>query len=83
MEKTEHLFKNRVKSTSENMGMLEIIGQSLDVMQNALLECKMAGYSPDITIDIPNNACNFYEFHRAYEMIELGRVIAQETLHKA
>jgi NTE family protein len=83
LEKTEHLFKNRVKSTSENMGMLEIIGQSLDVMQNALLECKMAGYSPDITIDIPNNACNFYEFHRAYKMIELGRVIAQETLNKA
>lgn len=32
------------------MGMLEIIGQSLDVMQNAFLECKMAGYSLQPTV---------------------------------
>jgi len=35
----------------------------------------MEGYSPDAIIGIPNDACGFYEFNRAYEMKELGRKI--------
>ncbi|MCD6212112.1 MAG: patatin, partial [Sulfurovum sp.] len=64
------------------MGMFDIMGRTIDIMQNAVLECKMAGYSPDIVIGIPNDACGFYEFNKAYEMIELGRVIAREHLMK-
>jgi len=30
-------------------------------------------------INIANDACDFYEFNRAYEMIELGRVIAKDS----
>jgi len=44
------------------------------------LDCKMAGYSPDIIIGIPNDACCFYAFNKAYEMIELGRIITQDYL---
>ena len=50
------------------------------IMQNTVCKCKMAGYSPDIVIGIPNDACGFYEFNRAYEMIELGRIVAKEHL---
>ena len=42
----------------------------------------MAGYSPDLLINISVDACGFYEFNKAYEMIELGRIITQETLNK-
>jgi len=63
--------------------MFDIVGRTIDIMQNAVLECKMAGYSPDIIIGIPNNACGFYEFNKAYEMIELGRMIAVEHLKES
>lgn len=62
----------------DDMGMFDIMGRTLDTMQNAVLKCKMAGYSPDIIIEIPNDACGFYEFNKAYEMIELGRIITKE-----
>ena len=79
-QKAEQLFSREKKSTFNEMGMFDIMGRTIDIMQNAVLDCKMAGYSPDIVIGIPNDACGFYEFNRAYEMIELGRIIAKEHL---
>lgn len=78
-KKAEDLFSQESQSTFENMGMFDIMGRTIDIMQNAVLDCKMAGYSPDITIGIPNDACGFYEFNRAYEMVELGRIITKES----
>ena len=79
-QKAEELFARERKSEFDEMGIFDIMGRTIDIMQNAVLECKMAGYAPDIIIGIPHNACGFYEFNKAYEMIELGRIIAQEHL---
>ena len=79
-EKAEQLFAREKKSTFNEMGMFDIMGRTIDIMQNAVLDCKMAGYSPDIVIGIPNDTCGFYEFNRAYEMIELGKIITQDHL---
>jgi len=78
-QKAEKLFAEESKSAFERMGLFDIMGKTIDIMQNAVLDCKMAGYSPDIIIGIPNDACGFYEFNRAYEMIELGRIITKEN----
>ena len=78
--KAEVLFARKKKGSFDEMDMFDIMGRTLDIMQNAVMECKMAGYAPDIIIGIPNNACGFYEFNRGYEMIELGRVIAKEEM---
>lgn len=77
-EKAEQLFAREKKSQFDDMNMFDIVGRTIDIMQNAVLDCKMAGYSPDIIIGIPSDACGFYEFNRAYEMIELGRMITKE-----
>jgi len=77
-QKAEKLFSDTPKNGFEEMSIFNIMGRTIDIMQNAVLDCKMAGYSPDIIIGIPNDACGFYEFNRGYEMIELGRIITQE-----
>ncbi len=82
-QKAEELFSREKKSTFGEMGMFDIMGRTIDIMQNAVLDCKMAGYSPDIIIGVPYNACGFYEFNKAYEMIELGRIIAKEHLKES
>jgi len=78
-QKAQSLFEQEQKSEFDEMNMFVIVGKTIDIMQNSVLECKMAGYSPDIMINIANDACDFYEFNRAYEMIELGRVIAKDS----
>jgi len=79
-QKAQSFFKKEVKSEFDEMNMFAIVGKTIDIMQNSVLECKMAGYSPDIMINIANDACDFYEFNRAYEMIEFGRVATKEKL---
>ncbi|MEJ2565148.1 MAG: patatin-like phospholipase family protein [Gammaproteobacteria bacterium] len=55
------------------LGVLDIIIKSMNIMENTLAETQLITYSPDIVIEIPRDVCNFYEFHRAQEMIEVGR----------
>jgi NTE family protein len=64
--------KKPTEKEIEEMGMFDVISQALDTMQNTISRLRLATYSPDILIDIPKNACYFYEFYRADEMIELG-----------
>ena len=73
-------FKKSSFFDDDEMGIFTIFGKTIDIMQNNILECKMAGYKPDIMINIPNDICGFYEFNKAYEMIELGKMIAKEEL---
>ena len=56
-----------------SVGLAEIILASMETMQNTIARLKLAAYSPDVTIDIPRNACLFHEFWRAEELIALGR----------
>ena len=55
------------------LGVLDIIIKSMSIMENTLAQTQLITYSPDIVIEIPRNVCNFYEFHRAQEMIGIGR----------
>lgn len=61
-------------------GRMDILLNSVETMQSSLAEYKIAGYPPDLTINIPKEAGSFYEFHRARELIELGREITRERL---
>jgi NTE family protein len=81
-QKAETLFSREYKNNYDDMSVFDIMGRTIDAMQNSLEAYKIAGYSPDITIDIPHNACGFYEFNRTYELIELGRMIAKDSLEE-
>ena len=57
-------------------GMFDIAFTAMQVMQDTISRLKLAVYAPDVTIKIPLNACGYFEFWRAEEMIELGRECA-------
>ena len=62
--------------------LLELINLSFEAMQASLTQYKIAGYPPDVVIDVPKRLCRFFEFHRAPELIELGRMVASDTLDR-
>lgn len=69
----------------DNVGpasLLDLINQSFEVMQTSLAQYKIAGYPPDILINIPKRVCRFFEFYKAPELIALGREIASDTLDR-
>ncbi len=80
LKKTQKFIPKDFKEKDSSLDMFGIVGNTIDMMQKTLSEYRIAGYYPDIVINIPNDACGLYEFNRAYEMIELGRVAAKEKL---
>ena len=58
----------------------DLLVKSIDIMQGTIARFKLAAYAPDKTIDIPRNACSFFEFHRAEEMADLGYEKARKVL---
>ncbi|WP_054888664.1 patatin-like phospholipase family protein [Pseudomonas sp. NBRC 111118] len=67
----------------DNVGpasLLDLINQSFEVMQTSLAQHKIAGYPPDVLINVPKRVCRFFEFYKAPELIALGREIARDTL---
>lgn len=65
------------------MGKMAVMYHSLDAMQSVLVRYRLAGYPPDVLITVPRDACRSLEFHRAEEMIALGRELAERELDKA
>lgn len=72
-----HLLERQPEDT---LGMLDIIVKSMNIMESTLAQAQLKTYSPDIVIEIPKNVCSFYEFHRARELIEIGRQRTEAVL---
>jgi NTE family protein len=68
----ESLYVARTPETPV-LGVIGIVFASMETMQNTIARLKLAAYSPDVTVEIPGNACGFHEFWRAEELIALGR----------
>jgi NTE family protein len=67
----ESLYLARTPETPA-LGVIGIVFASMETMQNTIARLKLAAYSPDVTVEIPGNACGFHEFWRAEELIALG-----------
>lgn len=77
----ERFLESRSKRvTIHEPGVLDLFARSLDVVQETLTRYKLAAQPPDLVISIPRNVCAFYEFQRASEVIEIGRLRTREAL---
>lgn len=66
--------------SEEIPGMFDVIVKSMSIMEYTIAQWQLQAYSPDITIEIPRNAGNFYEFHRACELIAIGQQKTKQAL---
>jgi NTE family protein len=53
---------------------------SIDLMMSTIFRYRKAEYVPDIEITFPENIAKWYEFYRAVELIEIGRVHTRKIL---
>lgn len=62
------------------LGSFEVMNRTIDIAQAALARHTLAVYPPDLLIEIPRSTCRGLEFHRAAEVIAVGRALADEAL---
>jgi NTE family protein len=67
----------------DDLRITGVLSLSLDAMQDLIARYRMAGLPPDIHIAIPVNACGVLDFHRAADLIALGRDLTNKALDDA
>ncbi len=67
----------------EEYSFFDIVSLSFDAMQKTLIRYRLAGYPPDHLIEISEDICGTYDFHKAYEVIEAGKQAARRFLAEA
>jgi NTE family protein len=60
----------------------DVMGLSLEAVRSAALRRTLADHPPDVLIEVPRSSCRTLDFHKAAEMIELGRRLAVEALDR-
>lgn len=65
------------------LGKLDVMNQALDAMQSVLTRFTLAAHPPDVYVEVSKNACRTVDFHRAGELIELGRALTETALDDA
>ena len=63
--------------------IVETMSRSLDTMQAQISRMHLALDPPELVVRIPRDACQFYEFWRAAELIEIGREETEKVLDAA
>lgn len=95
-EKHEHIFKkdkgyiqqniidffSKNISKKDNLNYFQVINKSIEAMQEVISRHQLASHRPDIMINISTKVCDFYDFHKAKEIISYGEAITIDTLKK-
>jgi NTE family protein len=61
-------------------GLMATMMRALDIMEAAIARHHLAIFRSDIMISVPKNTCAVHEFHRAKDIIALGKRMAREAL---
>jgi NTE family protein len=62
------------------LGSFEVMNRTIDIAQAALTRHQLAAHPPDLLIEVPRLACRSLDFHRAAELIEVGRELTGRAL---
>lgn len=63
--------------------MFDVMQLSLEAMQALVTDYRLAGYPADVYVTVPKTAARTLDFHRADELIALGRELAVAALDEA
>ncbi|OBB57867.1 esterase [Mycobacterium sp. 852013-51886_SCH5428379] len=69
-----------LESAIPKLGSFEVMNRTIDIAQAALARHTLAAYPPDLLIEVPRSVCRSLDFHRAAEVIEVGRQLATRAL---
>ena len=62
------------------LGITEMASLAIDTMGSLITRYRLAAQPPDVLVNVPNDAVKTLDFHRAQEMIDLGRELTSRAL---
>ena len=74
------LWNNASPDHEEKLGYFNLISKTINLMTNQIALMEMEKNSPDILINISHDSCNTYDFYKAAELIEIGKIATRQTI---
>jgi NTE family protein len=74
--------EEKKKETQTTYSALELVTRSFDLLQDRYCQLLLENYPVDVEIKVARKQAGTLEFHRASELIEIGRIKASEALDK-
>jgi NTE family protein len=62
------------------LGSFAVMNRTIEIAQAALARHQLAAYPPDLLIEVPRTTCRSLDFHRADELIAVGRELTARAL---
>lgn len=75
-------FLNHSKEKEHSLGYLSLIDNTLTTGMLRLAQLSILNGNPDILVEISRDTCGTYDFYKAAEIIETGRLAARKVLDK-
>jgi NTE family protein len=63
--------------------LVDVVGLSLEAVRAGVVRHSLAAHPPDVLVTVPRSACRTLDFHKAADLIALGRRLAVEALDRA
>ncbi len=80
VDKAKEAIGTETSKEEPPIDIFYILNKSLDATQSLIVENTIKEHQPDLIIEIPRDACESYEFDKAYEMIEIGKRATKKSL---
>jgi len=77
-----HINKSKSKSKTEKLGYFDIIDRTISLVTYQLAQLLMEKSSPDILINVSRDSCGTFDFYKAEELVEIGRLAAIKSLEE-
>ncbi len=61
------------RKPTKKLGYFDLLGQSIDLMQDKLAQLLIEKYHPDLVVNTPRASCGVFDFHKAERMVAAGR----------
>ncbi len=76
-----HQFNwGNAKESEEQLGYFDLLNKTLALMTQHIAEVSMEKYPPDLLIQVSREASTMFDFYKAEELVEIGRLAAQKAL---
>jgi len=76
----EQLQKILPSGKKESLSYFEVINSTIGLMISKIAQNTLKEYPPDMIIKISKETCSIFDFYRAKELIEIGKIATQNTI---
>ncbi|MDC1105280.1 patatin-like phospholipase family protein [Prolixibacteraceae bacterium] len=81
-EKKKTFLASKLHFPSMRIASVDMLVSSLELMLMTICEQSILYYKPEMVVSVPWNSCQFHEFHKAKEQIELGYRLTEDLLSR-